>query len=98
MPARRQRQVRSTVRESDSVIRAMNGQIVVIGGLMQSQTKNEEAGVPLLGDIPLLGGLFRHTREREVKSELVILLKPIVITDDSDWETLTREQRERFGN
>lgn len=88
----------STVRESDSVIRAMNGQIVVIGGLMKSQTKNEEAGVPLLGDIPLLGGLFRHTREREVKSELIILLKPIVITGDSDWEALTREQRDRFGN
>ena len=88
----------SSVRESDSVIRARSGQIVVIGGLMKSSTNKEESGVPLLGDIPVLGHLFRHTREREVKSELVILLKPIVIEGDDDWEGMTREYRDRFTN
>ena len=88
----------SSVRESDSVIRARSGQIVVIGGLMKSSTNKEESGVPLLGDIPVLGHLFRHTREREVKSELVILLKPIVIEGDDDWEGMTRDYRDRFTN
>ena len=69
----------SNIRESDTIIRAANGQVVVIGGLMQNATQDEVASVPLLGDIPLIGGLFRHTRQTSRKSELVILLKPTVI-------------------
>lgn len=69
----------SNIRESDTIIRAANGQVVVIGGLMQNATQDEVASVPLLGDIPLLGGLFRHTRQTSRKSELVILLKPTVV-------------------
>jgi len=75
----------STVRESDSVIRAQNGQIVVIGGLMQNKTRDEQASVPLLGDIPVLGALFRHTRQATSKSELVILLKPTVVEGNEQW-------------
>lgn len=86
----------STVRESDSVIRARSGQVVVIGGLMKSSRTTEDAGVPLLSDIPVLGQLFRHTREREVKSELVILLRPIVIGGDADWDAIAGEYRGRF--
>lgn len=44
----------------------------------------------------MLGQLFRHTREREVKSELVILLRPIVIGGDADWEAIAGEYRGRF--
>lgn len=69
----------STIRESDTVIRAANGQVVVIGGLMQNTQQDDEASVPLLGDIPFIGGLFRHTKKSTRKSELVILLKPIVV-------------------
>ncbi|MBM2830838.1 MAG: mshL [Gammaproteobacteria bacterium] len=68
----------STVRESDSIVRARNGQVVVIGGLMQDLTNDNEATAPVLSDIPILGNLFRHTKNRSIKSELVILLKPIV--------------------
>jgi MSHA biogenesis protein MshL len=77
----------SNIRESDTVIRAANGQVVVIGGLMQNVTTDEQAGVPLLGDIPLIGGLFRHTKKVTRKSELVILLKPTVIDADGHvWQ------------
>jgi MSHA biogenesis protein MshL len=69
----------SNIRESDTVIRAANGQVVVIGGLMQTTSDDEQAGVPVLGDLPLIGGLFRHTRKSRKKSELVILLKPTVV-------------------
>ncbi len=81
----------STIRESDSIVRARNGQVVVIGGLMQNQTQDDVASVPILGDLPLLGELFRHRQQITRKTELVILLRPIVVTGNQDWtESITR--------
>ena len=87
----------SNVRESDSIIRAQSGQVVVIGGLMKSSTRKDEVGIPLLSSIPFVGNIFKHQREREVKSELVILLRPIVISGDDDWERVARGYRDTFG-
>ena len=85
----------STIRETDSIIRAQNGQVVVIGGLMQESYKEEVSQIPLLGEIPYLGDiLFKQTLKRKSKSELVILLKPYVITETSfDEEVIAIEQR-----
>lgn len=69
---------RSTVRETDSVIRAESGQIVVIGGLIQSSSEDDNAAVPFFSEIPLLGELFKQRRFESRKSELVILLRPVV--------------------
>lgn len=69
---------RSTVRETDSVIRAESGQIVVIGGLIQNTSEDVTSAVPFLSDIPLLGELFKQRRFEARKSELVILLRPVV--------------------
>jgi len=77
----------STVRESDSVVHAGSGQLVVIGGLMQEKTVTEEAGVPVLSKLPGLGSLFRHSKESSLKSELVILLRPQVIQSAADWSS-----------
>ncbi len=85
----------SNIRESDTVIRAANGQVVVIGGLMQNATQDEVASVPLLGDIPILGALFRHTKKSKRKSELVILLKPTVI--DANGEIWQQELKRSSG-
>lgn len=76
---------RSRVRESDSIVYAQSGQIVVIGGLMQETTSERTAAPPLLGDVPFLGAAFRHTRQAARKSELVILLKPLVIDGPRAW-------------
>jgi len=81
----------SEVRESDSIVRASSGQIVVIGGLMQNQMRDETFSTPILGDIPVLGNLFRQTRQREAKTELVILLRPVVVEDEGQWDDMTRE-------
>jgi len=81
---------RSSIRESDSIVRANNGQIVIIGGLIQNRTRDETSAVPLLGDIPGLGMLFSHTRKVTTKSELVILIKPVVVEDASQWEDQLR--------
>ena len=69
----------SRVRETDSIVKARSGQIVVIGGLMQNRQEVTTASVPLLGDIPLLGWLFSQEREATLQSELVILLQPRVV-------------------
>jgi MSHA biogenesis protein MshL len=86
----------STVRESDSVVHARSGQLVVIGGLMQEKTTKDEAGIPVLSKIPGLGALFRHTKSVSRKSELVILLRPQVITSQADWEATLEASRQRL--
>lgn len=87
----------STIRESDSIVRARSGQVVVIGGLMQNQTKDSTSSVPLLGDLPLVGGLFRHKNQVTRKSELVILLRPIVVNSDKTWADEVQKATGRFG-
>ena len=86
----------STIRESDSVVYASSGQLVVIGGLMQENIDMQESGVPLLSDIPGLGTLFRHTKSVSRKSELVILLRPQVIGSPFDWEASLDASRQRI--
>ncbi len=75
----------SNIRESDTIIRANNGEIVVIGGLMQSVLTEQESGVPGLRALPVLGALFKSSSKVEKKKELVILLRPLV-TDAGVWQ------------
>ncbi len=70
---------KSSIRETDSIIRARDGDVVVLGGLMKSNTTEQTSKVPLLGDIPGLGYLFRNVSNVTEKTELVILLKPTVV-------------------
>ena len=82
----------SRVRESDTIIRAKSGEIVVIGGLIETYKIDNESKTPLFGDIPLLGGLFKSVSETTQKRELVILLKPVVIGQDT-WKTQLQDAR-----
>ncbi|MDM7859146.1 pilus (MSHA type) biogenesis protein MshL [Alteromonas sp. ASW11-36] len=84
----------STIRESDTVIRANSGEIVVIGGLMQSSITEVNSKTPLLGDIPFFGELFKNRRDKEVKSELIILLKPTVVGVGTWSEQLQMSQEQ----
>lgn len=88
----------SSVRESDSIVRARSNQIIVIGGLMKNATLEDIGSTPLLGDIPLIGPLFRHTNQRSLKSELVILLRPIVVDSDAAWKNRLQKSSKRFRN
>jgi MSHA biogenesis protein MshL len=87
----------STIRESDSIVRARSGQVVVIGGLMQNQTHDTTASVPLLGDLPLVGSLFRHKQQVTRKSELVILLRPVVVNGNQTWSDEVARATRNFG-
>ena len=86
----------SSVQESDNVVRASSGQIIVIGGLMKEGSTDENASVPLLGDIPVLGNLFKHKRITRIKRELVILLKPTVVNSNQVWSDAVRESQDRI--
>ena len=72
----------SSINETDSIVRVRDGQIVAIGGLMQQNSINDRSGVPGLSGIPGVGGLFRYQSNSETKHELVILIKPTVISED----------------
>ncbi|ABZ78393.1 pilus (MSHA type) biogenesis protein MshL [Shewanella halifaxensis HAW-EB4] len=83
----------SEIRESDTVIKAASGDVVVIGGLMKSENTEIVSKVPLLGDIPFLGEAFTNRANSTVKTELVILLKPIVVGANT-WENELKRSQE----
>jgi MSHA biogenesis protein MshL len=85
----------SEIREADSIVRAESGQIIVIGGLMRNASKTDIFGMPVLRHIPGIGRLFRSEREIETKTELVILLKPIVADKDGVWSKMADESLQR---
>jgi MSHA biogenesis protein MshL len=86
----------SSVQESDNIVRATSGQIIVIGGLMKEGSTDDNASVPILGDIPLVGNLFKHKKVTRIKRELVILLKPTTINNGQDWSDAAGESQERI--
>ncbi len=85
----------STIRESDNIVRAKNGQTVVIGGLMQNNTAETVVSTPWLGKLPFIGSLFRRTVQNSTKSELIILLRPTVATN-RNFTNEMKESKSRF--
>ena len=84
------------VSESDTMVRTTDGNIVVLGGLMQVTLNNGRSGVPGLADAPVIGGAFRNSSDDTVKRELVILIRPTIIDSDKDWERDIQESRDRM--
>jgi MSHA biogenesis protein MshL len=87
----------SQVRESDTIVKAMSGQVIVIGGLMRETRKRNQYKTPILGDVPGLGRLFRSDQDQTRTTELVILLRPLVVSDDAaQWKPLVDEPMQRL--
>jgi MSHA biogenesis protein MshL len=80
----------SSIRETDSIIRAASGQIVVIGGLLSQRQDTSATGFPGLSQMPWMRFLFGQNRESQEKSELVILLKPVVYDEETTRNDLDR--------
>jgi general secretion pathway protein D len=71
-------------------------QTIVIGGLMRDAIQNKEDKVPVLGDIPILGALFRRTSKNKRKTNLLLILTPYIIRDPGDLrEIFERKMQER---
>jgi MSHA biogenesis protein MshL len=84
------------IRESDSIVKAQSGQVIVLGGLMQERVNNLSGKRPGLANIPVAGNLFTTQAQNKVKSELIILLKPIVVDQDS-WVDDFNKSHDRFN-
>lgn len=83
----------SSVSETDSIVRARDGQIVAIGGLMRQASSNDNSGLPGLPK-----SLFGQTNQTSEKRELIILLKPTIVGSDKDWSDDIMHSRDRFNN
>jgi len=77
-----------------NTIVARDGETVVLGGLFQTDTTKLVTKVPLLGDIPILGHLFKRTKDVENKTSLLIFITPRVIRDSEDLNRITQENRD----
>ena len=89
-----------SVRETDTMVRVQEGETIVIAGLMQDRTTVDKTKVPILGDVPLVGGLFRREDRQKRKTDLIILLTPTIMTPgeiaataSTDQQRLYQEQR-----
>ncbi|MDM3870898.1 secretin N-terminal domain-containing protein [Porticoccus sp. W117] len=88
------------IRESDTIVRAKNGEVVVLGGLMQEVEDYEKRRYAGAGDVPVIGGLFRGKTVKVRKSELVILIKPTIIDRDTTRREVqrSRDRIRELGN
>lgn len=68
------------VREIESLLQVLDGRTIVLGGLMQNEIVKSEDGIPGLSKIPKIGGLFSYTSDELVKTELVIFLRPTIVS------------------
>jgi len=80
-------------RSADTVVVTRDGQTVIIGGLMQKTKQHAETKIPFLGDIPLLGNLFKRRIQSNSKTELIIFLTPHIVMAPSQLAGLTANER-----
>jgi general secretion pathway protein D len=85
------RSIKSTVLIDD-------GQILVLGGLMQDETHNNKSGVPVLSRIPLFGNLFRSETRSRAKTNLMVFLRPYVLRDDRSGAQITEDRYDFIRN
>ncbi|MCB1742552.1 MAG: hypothetical protein KDK91_19410 [Gammaproteobacteria bacterium] len=74
---------------------AKHGQRILIGGLIRKADRIERSGVPVLSDVPLLGGLFSQTSESTINTETVVLITPYIVDPDSNQVFVQNEARVR---
>ena len=83
-------------RSADTVVVTPNGQTVAIGGLISTQKTDQDRRVPVLGDIPLLGNLFKRKISTHAKTELLIFLTPFVVQRPGDLARMTEDETGRL--
>ena len=83
------------IRSADTVAVTADKQTVIIGGLIGSAKSKTDTKIPLLGDIPLLGNLFKRSQKSDSKSELLIFLTPHIVQAPTELAALSAKERER---
>ncbi|MBI2298862.1 MAG: hypothetical protein HYU66_07930 [Armatimonadetes bacterium] len=83
-----------STRVATTTVMVQSGQTVVIGGIIRDRTSERKTSVPILGDLPLVGPLFRRTDDTKERTELMVFLTPFVVTTDEQLQRI-REQRQK---
>jgi general secretion pathway protein D len=86
------------VRSADTVAVTPDGQTVIIGGLMSDTKAANETKIPVLGDIPLLGNLFKRKQKTGTKTELLIFLTPHIVMAPSELAALSDRERQKSNS
>ena len=98
-PTKEQPTPPTTSRKIKTTVVAMDGQTVVLGGLMQDLVASTKSKIPVLGDIPILGWLFKTTSSTKRKTNLLVFITPHIIDDPTDFSKITKRklnERNRF--
>lgn len=82
----------TTKRSIESTVVVDDGQIIVLGGLIEDQYNENKSKVPLLGDLPLIGGLFRSENRTRRKTNLMVFLRPLVMRSAHDANQLSLDR------
>jgi general secretion pathway protein D len=85
-------------RTINSSVTVQSGQTVVLGGLILESTTKGRSGIPILQNIPLLGKVFSKTTEDTFRTELLVTVKPQVITSEREMRKVTEEIRRQISN
>ncbi len=81
---------------AQTTVSAADGETIVLGGLITKSTSTTERRVPYLADIPLLGDLFRYESKKEIRTELLIILTPHIISNREDVERIKQDEADRM--
>lgn len=84
------------VRTIKNSVLVRSGETVVLGGLMDHKTEESVSKVPLLGDIPLIGELFKQTTSSSVKRNLMVFLRPVILRDDIAYANISSAKYSMF--
>ena len=83
-------------RQISTTVLANDGEVIVLGGLIQDDEEINLAKVPLLGDVPIIGGLFRSKGKSRVRTNLMVFLRPTIIRNGRDANALTEQRLEQI--
>ena len=84
-------------RQAETVVSMNSGSTVVIGGLIRDDKTTIEKKIPLLGDLPLVGGLFRYQKDQLQKTNLLIFITPYILSSQEDLEQITEKKKQEMA-
>jgi type IV pilus assembly protein PilQ len=83
-----------TITQVKTNIMVKDGQTIIIGGLFKEQLTNTDSQVPIIGDLPIVGGLAKRTKDSNIKTELVILMTPHIINEPEQLASESEKKRD----
>jgi general secretion pathway protein D len=84
-------------RQANTTVSVRDGETIILGGIIRSSVSSTVRKIPLLGDIPLLGNLFRTTDKSQVKTELLVFLTPRIVRNEDEARRLREQQQQQLA-